>query len=359
VIPVLHLRFHQIPSEGDSPVAAVKVGINGFGRIGRITFRAMAARPDEFEIVAVNDLSDPKALAMLLKYDSVQGRFPGTVEAEGDALIVNGKKVTVCKERDPGNLPWKKMGVEVALESTGFFTKRAADGKPGYDSHLKAGAKKVVISAPAKDKPDLTVVRGVNDHLLTAEHLCVSNASCTTNCLAPMCKVLHETFGLEHGLMTTVHAYTNDQRIADQIHEDPHRARAAAVNIIPTSTGAAKAVGQVLPELNGKLTGISLRVPVPAGSITDLVATLKKDASVEEINAAMKAAAAGPLKGIMQYTTDPIVSSDIIGNPHSCIFDASWTTTIGNGMVKVLGWYDNEFGYSSRTADLIARVAKL
>ncbi len=205
-------------------MAAVKVGINGFGRIGRITFRAMAARPDEFDVVAVNDLSDPKALAMLVKYDSVQGRFPGTVEAEGSALIVNGKKITVCSERDPAKLPWGDMGVQVALESTGFFTKRAADGKPGYDSHLAAGAKKVVLSAPAKDKPDLTVVRGVNDHLLTPEHKCVSNASCTTNCLAPMCKVLHENFGIEHGLMTTVHAYTNDQRIADQIHSDPHRA---------------------------------------------------------------------------------------------------------------------------------------
>ncbi len=340
-------------------MAKVKVGINGFGRIGRITFRAMAARPDEFEIVAVNDLSDPKALAMLLKYDSVQGRFNGTVEAEGDALIVNGKKVKVCKEKDPGNLPWKDMGVEVALESTGFFTKRATDAKPGYDSHLKAGAKKVVISAPAKDKPDLTVVRGVNDHLLTSEHKCVSNASCTTNCLAPMCKVLHENFGIEHGLMTTVHAYTNDQRIADQIHDDPHRARAAAVNIIPTTTGAAKAVGEVLPALNKKLTGISLRVPVPAGSITDLVAVLSKDVSVDQINQAMKAASESSLKGILQYNTDPIVSSDIVGNPHSCIFDAPWTLKIEGNMIKVLGWYDNEYGYSNRTADLIKQMAAL
>ena len=340
-------------------MAAVKVGINGFGRIGRITFRAMAARPDEFDVVAVNDLSDPKALAMLLKYDSTQGRFPGTVEAEGNALIVNGKKVVVCSEKDPGNLPWKDMGVQVALESTGFFTKRAADGKPGYDSHLKAGARKVVISAPAKDKPDLTVVKGVNDHLLTAEHLCVSNASCTTNCLAPMCKVLHENFGIEHGLMTTIHAYTNDQRIADQIHSDPHRARAAAVNIIPTTTGAAKAVGEVLPELKGKLTGISLRVPVPAGSITDLVAVLSKDPSVEDINNAMKAASEGPLKGILQYNTDPIVSSDIVGNGHSCIFDAPWTIKMEGRMIKVLGWYDNEFGYSNRTADIIKQMASL
>jgi glyceraldehyde 3-phosphate dehydrogenase len=245
------------------------------------------------------------------------------------------------------------------LESTGFFTARKKDGKPGYDSHLDAGARKVVLSAPAKDTPDLTVVLGVNDRELTAAHKCVSNASCTTNCLAPMAKVLHESFGIEQGLMTTVHAYTNDQRVSDQLHSDPHRARAAGVNIIPTSTGAAKAVGLVLPELKGKLTGISLRVPVPAGSITDLVVTLKKDATVPDINGAMKAAAAGPLKGILEYTEDPIVSSDVIGNSASCIFDSSWTTEIGTRMVKVLGWYDNEYGYSSRTADIIARVAAL
>ena len=338
---------------------AVRVGINGFGRIGRITFRALAARPKEFEVLAVNDLGDPKALAMLLKYDSVQGRFPGTIEVEGNSLIVNGKTVRVCAEKDPGKLPWKELGVEVALESTGFFTARKKDGKPGYDSHLDAGARKVVLSAPAKDTPDLTVVLGVNDRELTAAHKCVSNASCTTNCLAPMAKVLHETFGIEQGLMTTVHAYTNDQRVSDQLHSDPHRARAAGLNIIPTSTGAAKAVGLVLPDLKGKLTGISLRVPVPAGSITDLVATLKKDATVADVNAAMKAAAAGPLKGILEYTEDPIVSSDVIGNPASVIFDSTWTTEIGKRMVKVLGWYDNEYGYSCRTADIIARVAAL
>jgi len=338
---------------------AVRVGINGFGRIGRITFRALAARPKEFEVLAVNDLGDPKALAMLLKYDSVQGRFPGTIEVEGNSLIVNGKTVRVCAEKDPGKLPWKELGVEVALESTGFFTARKKDGKPGYDSHLDAGARKVVLSAPAKDTPDLTVVLGVNDRELTAAHKCVSNASCTTNCLAPMAKVLHETFGIEQGLMTTVHAYTNDQRVSDQLHSDPHRARAAGLNIIPTSTGAAKAVGLVLPDLKGKLTGISLRVPVPAGSITDLVVTLKKDATVADVNAAMKAAAAGPLKGILEYTEDPIVSSDVIGNPASVIFDSSWTTEIGKRMIKVLGWYDNEYGYSCRTADIIARVAAL
>ena len=338
---------------------AVQVGINGFGRIGRITFRAMAARSEEFEVVGINDLGDPAALANLLKYDSSQGRFPGTVEVDGNTMTVNGRPIRICAERDPSNLPWGELGVEVALESTGFFTKRAADGKPGYDSHLAAGARKVVISAPAGDTPDLTVVLGVNDDQLTAEHLCVSNASCTTNCLAPMVQVLHQHFGLEHGLMTTVHAYTNDQRTGDQLHSDPRRARAAAANIIPTSTGAAKAVGLVLPELDGKLTGISLRVPVLTGSITDLVATLAREASPAAINQAMQQAAAGPLAGIMQYTTDPIVSSDVIGNTHSCIFDGSWTTTIGPHMVKVLGWYDNEFGYSNRTADLIARLAAL
>jgi glyceraldehyde 3-phosphate dehydrogenase len=319
----------------------------------------MASRPQEFDVVAINDLGSPQALAMLLKYDSVQGRFPGTVEAAENGLVVNGKKIRICAEKDPRSLPWKAEAVEVAVESTGFFTAREKDGKPGYDSHLAAGARKVILSAPAKDSPDLTCVLGVNDRELTSQHKCISNASCTTNCLAPMVKVLHESFGIEKGLMTTVHAYTNDQRVADQLHQDPHRSRAAAVNIIPTSTGAAKAVGQVLPELNGKLTGISLRVPVPAGSITDLVATMKRNVTKEEVNAAMKAAAQSALKGIMEYTEDPIVSSDVIGNPHSCIFDASWTTVLAGNMVKVLGWYDNEYGYSSRTVDLIARIARL
>jgi glyceraldehyde 3-phosphate dehydrogenase len=319
----------------------------------------MLARSSEFEVLAINDLGDPKALAMLLKYDSVQGRFNGTVTAEGDALIVNGKKVKVVAEKDPRKLPWKQLGVAVALESTGFFTSRASGDKPGYDSHLTAGARKVVLSAPAKDKPDLTCVLGVNDDKLSPQHTCVSNASCTTNCLAPMAKVLHEQFGIEKGLMTTVHAYTNDQRVADQLHADPHRARAAALNIIPTSTGAAKAVGEVLPELNGKLTGISLRVPVAAGSVTDLVALTSKTVTVEAINAAMKAAAAGPLQGILQYNEDPIVSSDIIGNPYSSIFDSGWTQVIGGNLIKVLSWYDNEYGYSNRTADLIVRMANL
>ena len=338
---------------------AVRVGINGFGRIGRILFRVMASRPSEFEVVAINDLGSPEALAMLLKYDSVQGRFPGTVKFEADGLVVNGKKIAICAEKDPRNLPWSKLGVDVAVESTGFFTGREKDGKPGYDSHLTAGARKVILSAPAKDKPDLTCVLGVNDSQLTSAHKCISNASCTTNCLAPMVKVLHETFGLEKGLMTTVHAYTNDQRVSDQLHADAHRSRAAALNIIPTSTGAAKAVGEVLPQVNGKLTGISLRVPVPAGSITDLTAVLSKNVTKEDINAAMKAASEGALKGILEYNEDPIVSSDVIGNSHSCVFDAPWTSVMQGNLVKVLGWYDNEYGYSTRTADLIAKVAKL
>ena len=337
----------------------IKVGINGFGRIGRITFRVLAARPEEFEVVAVNDLGNPKDLAMLLKYDSVHGRFKGTIDVDGDNIIVNGRKVKVTAEKNPASLPWKAMGVDVALESTGFFTGRARDGKPGYDSHLEAGARKVVLSAPAKDSPDLTVVMGVNDSELTAAHKCVSNASCTTNCLAPMVKVLHEKFGLEHGLMTTCHAYTNDQKVADQLHSDPRRSRAAAINIIPTSTGAAKAVGEVMPALKGKLTGISLRVPVPTGSITDLTAVLSKSVTVADINAAMKAAAGGELKDILYYTEDPIVSTDIIGDPHSCIFDSLFTTVMAGNMVKVLGWYDNEYGYSSRTVDLIKRMAAL
>lgn len=338
---------------------AVKVGINGFGRIGRISFRAMAARPEEFEIVGINDLADNKALAILLKYDSVHGRFPGTVEADEEGLIVNGKKIPVFSERNPADLPWEKVGCEVALESTGIFATRKTESKPGYDSHLDAGARKVVLSQPAKDDIDRTIVMGVNDDTLQAGDKCISNASCTTNCLAPMVKVLEEEFGLEYGLMTTIHAYTNDQNVADQIHKDLHRARAAALNIIPTTTGAAKAVGKVIPSVDGKLTGFALRVPVPAGSVTDLTATLKKSASADDVNAAMKAASEGSLKGVMSYTEDPIVSSDIVGDPHSCIFDGEFTLAIGPSMVKVMGWYDNEFGYSNRTADIIAKIASL
>jgi len=340
---------------------AVRVGINGFGRIGRLVFRAMAARGKEFEVAAINDLSDAKILRHLLKYDSVHGRFAGTVEAGGGALIVNGTEIKVLSERAPANLPWGKLGVDVAVESTGVFTARSSE-KGGYGDHLTAGAKKVVLSAPANDEPDATVVLGVNDHQLTAAHRCVSNASCTTNCLAPLAKVLHDRFGIVEGLMTTVHAYTNDQTVADLVHKDPRRARAAAVNIIPTTTGAARAVGKVLPELAGKLNGFALRVPVADGSIVDLVVTLKRSVKVEEVNAALKEAAEGKLRGIMEYSEDPLVSSDIVGNPHSSIIDAQSTMTMpsaGGTMVKVVSWYDNEWGYASRTADLVARMAKL
>jgi glyceraldehyde 3-phosphate dehydrogenase len=337
---------------------AVRVGINGFGRIGRLVFRVLASRPSEFDVVAINDLTDAKTLAILLKYDSVHGRFAGTVAADGSKLIVNGKPIEVLAVRSPKELPWGTKGVDVVLESTGVFTARKSD-RGGYGDHLDAGAKKVVLSAPAKDQPDLTVVLGVNDHLLTREHKCLSNASCTTNCLAPMAKVLHETFGIEKGLMTTVHAYTNDQVINDFRHEDLHRARAAAINIIPTTTGAAKAVGEVITDLKGKLTGIAMRVPVASGSVTDLTAVIGRPTTKGEINEAMKKAADGPLKGILEYTEDPIVSSDIIDNPHSCIFSAEWTEVIQGNLIKVVGWYDNEWGYSARAADLIARVAKL
>ena len=340
---------------------AVRVGINGFGRIGRLVFRVMADQPNKFEVAAINDLSKPATLRQLLKYDSVHGRFSGTVEATEDALIVNGRTIKVLNERAPAKLPWAELGVQVALESTGVFTMRKSE-KGGYGDHLAAGAKKVILSAPAKDDPDLMVVLGVNDEQLNASHLCVSNASCTTNCLAPMVQVLHQSFGLVEGLMTTVHAYTNDQQIADLVHEDPRRARAAAINIIPTTTGAARAVGKVIPELNGRLNGFALRVPVADGSIVDLVATLKKSVTVEEINAAFRTAAEGRLKGILEYSEDPLVSTDIIGNRHSSIIDAQSTMTMpagGGNMVKVVSWYDNEVGYAARTADLIARVASL
>ncbi|MEZ6095228.1 MAG: type I glyceraldehyde-3-phosphate dehydrogenase [Pirellulaceae bacterium] len=340
---------------------AIRVAINGFGRIGRLTFRNLMERASEFEVVAVNDLTDNKMLATLLKYDSVHGRFPGTVESDSENLIVNGNKIRVFEERDPSKLPWKDLNVDVVVESTGVFAGRAEGGKPGYDSHITAGAKKVVLSAPAKDGADLTVVMGVNQDKLTADMKCVSNASCTTNCLAPVAKVLHESFGIETGLMTTVHAYTNDQQILDLPHKDPYRARAAAQNIIPTSTGAAKAVGLVIPELNGKLTGISMRVPVPTGSVVDLTVNLSKEVSAEDINAAMKAAAEGPLKGVLKYTEDPIVSSDIIDDPHSSIFAADFTQVLGgkSKLAKVISWYDNEWGYSCRTADLIALFGKM
>lgn len=337
----------------------IRVGINGFGRIGRQVFRILMSRASEFEVVGINDITDNKMLATLLKYDSTHRRYPGKVTYDEKSITVDGKRIPIFEEKDPSKLPWGELKTDVVLESTGIFTSRAKDGKPGYDSHLQAGAKKVVLSAPASDTPDLTCVLGVNDHLLTAEMKCISNASCTTNCLAPVAKVLNDSFGIVKGLMTTVHSYTNDQRVLDLPHKDPYRARAAAQNIIPTSTGAAKAVGLVIPELKGKLTGISLRVPTPTGSVVDLTAVTKKKVTKEEVNAAMKAAAEGPLKGILYYTEDPIVSSDIIGDPHSSIFAADWTDVMDGDLVKVVSWYDNEWGYSSRSVDLLARVGKI
>ncbi|HEV3203754.1 MAG TPA: type I glyceraldehyde-3-phosphate dehydrogenase [Gemmataceae bacterium] len=338
----------------------VKVGINGFGRIGRLVFRAMMERSGDFDVVAVNDLTDPKHLAVLLKYDSVHGRFAKPVATAEGKLVVEGKNIQVLKEREPAKLPWKQLGVDVVVESTGFFTDREG-AKGGFADHLKAGANRVIISAPAKG-PDITVVLGVNDNKLTNEHRCISNASCTTNCLAPMAMILDQKFGIIRGTMTTVHAYTNDQRVTDLVHEDLRRARAAAINIIPSSTGAAKAIGLVLPNLDGKLDGIALRVPLADGSITDLTVDLKQEVTVDQVNQAFKEASAGYLQGILEYSEDPLVSSDIIDNPHSCIFDAKSTLVAPKGkgpMVKVFGWYDNEWGYSQRTADLVARVARL
>ena len=336
----------------------IRVAINGFGRIGRLVFRALMQRQDKVEVVAVNDITDNRTLATLLKYDSIHGRYCGTVEYDEENLIVDGKPVRALAQRDPSQLPWGELGVDVVIESTGIFRSRAADGKPGFDSHLAAGAKRVVISAPAKE-PDLTCVLGVNDDKITPEVKCISNASCTTNCLAPVAKVLHDRFGIVKGLMTTVHAYTNDQRVQDLPHKDLYRARAAALNIIPTTTGAAEAVGKVIPELNGKLTGMAFRVPVGTGSVVDLVALLEKQTAAEEINAAVKEAAEGPLQGILKYTEDPIVSSDIIDDSHSSIFAADWTKVIDGNFVKVVSWYDNEWGYSCRTADLVERLAAL
>jgi glyceraldehyde 3-phosphate dehydrogenase len=327
-------------------MAKVKVGINGFGRIGRLVFR-QAMKRDDIEIVAINDLTDAATLAHLLKYDSNHGKFEGTVSVDGTDLVVNGKKLKVFAERDPAALPWKEVGAEIVVESTGRFTKKDDAGK-----HLAGGAKKVIISAPASGEVDATTVVGVNDKVLTGKETVLSNASCTTNCLAPMAKVLQDKFGIEQGFMTTVHAYTNDQAILDIPHKDLRRARAAAVSIIPTSTGAAKAIGLVIPELAGKLDGMAMRVPVPDGSVTDLNLILSKEATKEEINAAMKEAAEGPLKGILEYCVDPIVSHDIVGNPHSCIFDSKLTMAKGK-FVKVVGWYDNELGYSTRVVDLI------
>lgn len=330
---------------------ALKVGINGFGRIGRNVLRAAIARGEDIDFVAVNDLTSPETLGHLLKYDSVMGVFPGTVEVKGDSLIVDGDEIKVLSERDPADLPWSDMGADVVIESTGLFLDRDNAGK-----HLAGGAKKVVLSAPAKD-PDITMVLGVNDGAYNKdEHNIISNASCTTNCLAPVCKVLLDEFGIEKGYMTTVHAYTNDQRILDLPHKDLRRARAAAVSLIPTTTGAAKAVSLVLPELAGKMDGMAMRAPVPDGSVVDLVAILGKETSKEEVNAAFaKHADNGDMKGVLKYMEDPIVSIDIVGDSYSSVFDSQATMVSGN-MIKVLSWYDNEWGYSNRLVDLVQRV---
>jgi len=327
-----------------------RVGINGFGRIGRNFYRAVAAQGADIEIVAVNDLTDNRTLAHLLKYDSILGRLDGDVSFTDDSIVVNGKTIAALAQRDPAALPWGDLGVDVVVESTGFFTdaEKAA-------AHVAAGAKKVIISAPAKGE-DATIVMGVNHETYDpAAHTIISNASCTTNCLAPMAKVLNDEFGIVKGLMTTIHAYTNDQVILDYPHSDLRRARAAAINMIPTSTGAAKAIGLALPALKGKLDGYAMRVPVPTGSATDLTANLSREVTRDEVNAVMKAAAEGPLKGILEYTEDPIVSSDIVTSPASCIFDAGVTIAMGD-TVKVLGWYDNEWGYSNRLVDLVTFV---
>ncbi len=328
---------------------SIRIAINGFGRIGRLVFRALLNNHPNVEIVAINDLTDAKTLAHLLKFDSVHGRFNADIRVEENALIVNNKSIMISAEKQIENLPWNGK-VDVVIESTGKFSSKA-----DMEKHLMHGARKVVLSAPAKDALDATIVLGVNDQTLTGNEKTLSNASCTTNCLAPMVKVLDDSFGLVNGFMTTVHAYTNDQNILDLPHKDLRRARAAAVSIIPTTTGAAKAVGLVLPHLKGKLDGFATRVPVPDGSLTDLTAVLAKPATKEEINAAFKAAAAGPLKGILEYSEDPLVSIDIVGNPHSCIFDSLSTMSMGTS-VKIVGWYDNEWGYSNRLADLVVRV---
>ncbi len=329
---------------------AVNIGINGFGRIGRLVFRR-AVQQGGFNIVGINDITDAKTLAYLLKYDSVHGIFEGDVKAEEGAINVNGKKYRVMAEKDPSKLPWKELGADIIVEGTGIFTSREK-----LQAHITAGAKKVLLTAPAKDEIDATVVLGVNDSVLTGKEQFVSNASCTTNCLAPMVRVLHTSFGLEQGFMTTIHSYTNDQRLLDLPHKDLRRARAAALSIIPTTTGAARTVGKVIPDLKGKLDGFSLRVPTPDASITDFVAILKKPATREQVNDAMKQAAAGPMKGILQYSEEELVSTDIIGNEHSCIFDSKLTMAMGNS-VKVFGWYDNEWGFSCRVIDLLKKIA--
>ena len=335
-------------------MAKVKVAINGFGRIGRITYRALLKK-ENIEVVAFNDLTDPKTLAHLFKYDSVHGRFDGTVDVDGDKLVINGNAIRVYSERNPADLPWGDLGVDIVVECTGIFRKREQ-----MNWHIEAGAKKVLLSVPsaAADDVDKTIVLGVNDDILTANDKLVSNASCTTNCLSPIAKVLHDNFHIKSGLMNTIHSYTNDQIILDSPHKDLRRARSAAVSIIPTSTGAAKAIGLVIPDLDGVLHGLAMRVPTPDGSVVDLTCELEKVPTVEELNAAMKAAAEGPMKGVLEYCTDPIVSIDIVGNTHSSIFDAELTMVKGN-IVKVVSWYDNEAGYSNRLADMVERMANL
>ncbi len=333
---------------------ATKIAINGFGRIGRAFVRATKEKNMDFEIVAINDLTDAKTLAHLLKYDSVQGAYDGTVELDGDFMVVDGKKIKVFAEKDPSKLPWGDLGVDVVIESTGVFRHRAK-----IQPHIDAGAKKVVLTVPAKDEIDATIVLGVNDDDLTADADIVSNASCTTNCAAPMAKIMVEKFGVKRGVLQTIHAYTMDQNLLDAPHKDLRRARAAAMSIIPTTTGAASAVGKVIPSLKGKLAGVAYRVPTPDGSLTELTFELEKDTTVEEINAAMKAAAEGPLKGIMDYTEDELVSTDIIGRSASVTFDSKMTTVIEGNLVKISGWYDNEYGYTCRVVDLVKNVVDL
>lgn len=330
---------------------ATKIGINGFGRIGRNVFKVLSGQ-SAFQVVAINDLTDPKTLAHLLKYDSVYGPFAGTVEAKADSIVVNGNEIKILAQKDPAQLPWGDLGVDFVLESTGHFT-----SKDDCLKHVAGGAKKVLLTVPPKGDVDAIIVMGVNDDTLKATDQVISNASCTTNCLAPFAKVLHENFGIIRGLMTTVHAYTNDQKVLDMPHKDLRRARAAANAIIPTTTGAARAVGKVLPALKGKLDGMAMRVPVIDGSVVDLVVELEKKATAEEINAAMKAAAEGPLKGILQYCEDEIVSRDVIGNNHSSVFDAKLTSVMGDNFVKCISWYDNEWGYSNRCVDLFKKMA--
>ena len=332
---------------------ATQIGINGFGRIGRSVFRILSER-DDINVVCINDLFENEQLAYLLKYDTVMGIFKKEVKATEDALYVNDQKVEMTEYRDPAQIPWKDLGVDVVIESTGVFRERAT-----LEKHLAAGAKKILLTVPAKDEIDATIVLGVNDDELKAEHRIVSNASCTTNCLAPIAKILDDSFGIEEGFITTVHAYTNDQRLADVPHKDFRRSRAAGENIIPTTTGAARAVGKVLPQLQGKLDGLAMRVPVPDGSIVDLVARLGSKPSEEDVNAAVRKAAEGPMKQVLEYSEEPLVSSDIIGNPHSSIFDAMSTSSLQDGYLRVVSWYDNEWGYSNRVVDLIDKMSTM